>query len=63
MAMLNTLMDISEAETGTMTLNLEPVHLPELLTSVIELYRYVAEDKQIEVQASLPPGAATDRGP
>ena len=48
MAMLNTLMDISEAETGTMQLNLERVNLPELLTGVIELYRYVAEDKQIE---------------
>ncbi|MCK9377606.1 MAG: ATP-binding protein [Syntrophobacterales bacterium] len=54
MAMLNTLMDISEAETGTMTLKLEQVNLPELLTSVIELYRYVAEDKRIEVQAAYP---------
>jgi signal transduction histidine kinase len=55
LAMLNTLMDISEAETGTMTLSLGQVNLPELLTSVIDLYRYVAEDKQIEVQAAYPP--------
>ncbi len=53
--MLNTLMDISEAETGTMQLHLERVNLPEILTSVIELYRYVAEEKQIEVQAAYPP--------
>jgi signal transduction histidine kinase len=55
LAMLNTLMDISEAETGTMHLNLEPVNLPEILDSVVELYGYVAEDKQIAVATSYPP--------
>jgi signal transduction histidine kinase len=55
LAMLNTLMDISEAETGTTHLNLEQVNLPGLLTSVVELYRYVAEEKQIAVQTACPP--------
>jgi signal transduction histidine kinase len=54
LAMLNTLMDISEAETGTMHLNLERVNLPEILASVIELYGYVAEDKQIALETSCP---------
>ena len=55
LVMLNTLMDISEAETGTMQLNLERVNLPEILTSVIELYSYVAEDKQITLETNYPP--------
>ncbi len=55
LTMLNTLMDISEAETGTMHLNLEQVNLPEILASVIELYSYVAEDKQVAVESDYPP--------
>ncbi|MHB9071918.1 MAG: sensor histidine kinase [Desulfobaccales bacterium] len=49
--MMDTLMDISEAETGTMTLKPEPLNLAELLDGVIELYRYVAEDKQIALSS------------
>jgi signal transduction histidine kinase len=52
--MMNTLMDISEAETGTMQLAMEPVNLPELMDKVIELYRYVAEDKNIVVKTAYP---------
>jgi signal transduction histidine kinase len=52
--MMNTLMDISEAETGTMKLSLEPVNLPELLDNVIDLYRYVAEEKQITLTTAYP---------
>jgi signal transduction histidine kinase len=54
LAMLNTLMDISEAETGTMHLELEQVNLSELLAGVVELYRYVAEDKGIALETSHP---------
>ena len=53
--LLTTLMDIAEAETGTMRLKLEEVNLASLLTEVIELYHYVAEEKQITVAASYPP--------
>ena len=41
--MLNTLMDISEAETGTMRLSRESVALPALLREVMDLYADVAE--------------------
>jgi signal transduction histidine kinase len=54
LAMLNTLMDISEAETGTMHLDREQVNLSELLTGVVDLYRYVAEDKQVGIETSCP---------
>jgi heavy metal sensor kinase len=55
LAMLNTLMDISEAETGTMHLDVEQVNLSEVLTGVVDLYRYVAEDKGIALEAGYPP--------
>jgi len=47
LTMLNTLMDISEAETGAMKLDLESVNVSALIEDVAELYRYVAEDKGI----------------
>ncbi len=49
LSMLNTLMDISEAETGVVNLAREPVHLDRLLREVIELYEEVAEAKHISV--------------
>jgi signal transduction histidine kinase len=52
--MMNTLMDISEAETGTMKLTLEPVNLPDLMDNVIDLYRYVAEEKHITLKTAYP---------
>ena len=46
-AMLNTLMDISEAETGAMRLQRERVNLRELIQDAVELYEDVAEDKGV----------------
>lgn len=48
--MLNTLMDISEAETGTMALRLEPVDLSDLIRQTLELYEDVAEEHGIRVE-------------
>ena len=48
-AMLNTLMDISEAETGTMRLRRERVNLTELVAQAVELYEDVAEDSQVTI--------------
>jgi signal transduction histidine kinase len=49
-AMLNTLMDISEAETGTMRLRRERVNLTELVAQAVELYEDVAEDKGVTLE-------------
>ncbi len=51
--MLNTLMDITEAEAGMMKLQREPVELGQLAREVVELYEYVAEEKKIAVQTEL----------
>jgi len=52
--MLNTLMDIAEAEAGMMKLQREPVDLGQLLHEVAELYEYVAEEKKITVLLDCP---------
>jgi signal transduction histidine kinase len=51
---LNTLMDITEAEAGMMTLRREPVDLCQIVRDVVELYEYVAEEKKIALQTELP---------
>jgi signal transduction histidine kinase len=52
--MLNTLMDISEAETGTLTLDLQPVNLATLIGDAVELYGYLAEEKKITISTTAP---------
>lgn len=52
--MLKTLMDISEAETGAMKLNLSSVNLAGVVSEVAELYEFIAEDKGITVEADVP---------
>jgi signal transduction histidine kinase len=52
--MLNTLMDISEAETGVMKLNIENVNISDLIKDTVELYAHVAEDKNVSLHASSP---------
>ena len=52
--MLNTLMDITEAEAGMMKLRREPADLGQLVREIVELYEYVAEEKQITVELELP---------
>jgi signal transduction histidine kinase len=61
--MLTTLMDISEAETGTMRLQLEAVELAPLLDEVRELYADLAEHKSLRLGVSAAPGllARADR--
>jgi len=54
--MLNTLMDISEAETGVMNLDLKVVDISALMDGVIDLYRYVAEEKGLPIHMSAPHG-------
>ena len=49
LAMLNTLMDISEAETGIMRLDRSETDLGELVADLIELYSYAASEKGISI--------------
>ncbi len=55
LSMVTTLMDIAEADAGTLRLQRQPVDLCRLLREVIDIYEYVAEEKKIRVVAELPP--------
>jgi signal transduction histidine kinase len=55
LSMVTTLMDIAEAEAGTLRLQRQPVDLCRLLREVVDIYEYVAEEKKIRVLAELPP--------
>jgi signal transduction histidine kinase len=52
--MLNALMDISEAETGVMKLTSEQVKLCSLVAEVVDVYGYVAEEKNLKIEVSVP---------
>jgi signal transduction histidine kinase len=55
LVMLNTLMDISEAESGTMQLRREPVPLAEVVARAVDLYRDVADAKGVTLAAIASP--------
>jgi signal transduction histidine kinase len=59
LTMLNALMDITEAQSGMMTLHRQRVSVAELLEQVLELYSLVAEEKRITLRTELEgPGEA-----
>jgi signal transduction histidine kinase len=54
LTILNTLLDVAEAESGLMRLRLEPTDLCALVNDVVELYEYVAEEKKISLAVECP---------
>jgi signal transduction histidine kinase len=54
MTMLDTLMDVSEAETGTLKLALENINVAAVIEEVAELYGYVAEEKNLKLCINAP---------
>ena len=55
LVMLNTLMDISEAESGTLQLHREVVALADVVARAVDLYREVADGKGVTLEADAPP--------
>ncbi len=55
--LLDTLMDISEAETGLMRLEKSEISLATLASDAVALYELVAEDRGITVRIEVPAGA------
>jgi signal transduction histidine kinase len=53
--MLNTLMDISEAESGTLQLRQDRVLLGDIVARAIDLYRDVADAKGVALASALQP--------
>lgn len=61
--MLAILMDITEAESGGMRLHQSTINLSPLLSRIMDMYQYVAEEKEIQMSTRLPQvlNAAIDR--
>ncbi|MBA3010075.1 MAG: HAMP domain-containing histidine kinase [Proteobacteria bacterium] len=51
---LETIMDISEAETGVMKLDCKAVNLSALIEKIIDMYQIVAEEKGVKIKSNLP---------
>ena len=56
LSMLTTLMDISEAETGTMKLNVSQVDVAQIASEVRDLYEDTADAGGIELHVDVPAG-------
>jgi signal transduction histidine kinase len=52
--LLNTLMDIAEAEKGVLTLNCQLVDMAVVVREAVDLYQHVADEKRIDLQAAAP---------
>lgn len=51
---LNTLMDVAEAETGSVRLKIKDESIFEILEEVIDMYAEVAEEKEVKVSNMVP---------
>lgn len=49
LSMLDTIMDISEAESGTLKLKKEVLNLGQLVKSLVEMYEYIGEERNITI--------------
>lgn len=56
MTTLDALMDLAEAEAGTMSLRIEPVDLADVARDAADLYAGVAEQKDVQLTSDLPEG-------
>jgi signal transduction histidine kinase len=54
LTMLDTLMDLSEAEAGMMALHPEPLRMFDIVEEVADPYRFVAEQKQVHLDTRVP---------
>ncbi|MEH6628437.1 MAG: HAMP domain-containing sensor histidine kinase [Motiliproteus sp.] len=52
--MLKTLLDLTEAEGGLLKLHPEQIQLTELAEQCLELYSYVAEEREVELRLEAP---------
>ena len=50
---LNTLMDVAEAETGNISLHTQEVPLFELVQEVVEMYEEVAEEREVQIRNNV----------
>ncbi len=52
LSMLNTMMDISEAESGILHLNIETLQVKKVLEELVDIYSYIGEEKKLHIHLS-----------
>jgi signal transduction histidine kinase len=52
--MLNTLMDIAEAEAGTLRIDRQLINISTLIERVVDMYQFVAEEKNVQIYIDVP---------
>jgi signal transduction histidine kinase len=57
LAMINTMLDISEAEAGVMKLNIEPIDVVLMIHDAVDLFYPVAENRHIDIEVRAPDSA------
>jgi len=60
LTVLNTLMEVAEAETGAMRLDRRRVELADVVRDVVELYSLVADERGVNLVATAGAGVAVD---
>lgn len=63
LSLLTTLMDVSEAETGMLRITPRETDLTELIETIVEMYRFVAEEKAVEIDATIEQGLVASVDP
>ena len=51
--LIDTVLDITEAETGAMSLEFQHIDLADLVEQIVDMYAYVAETKSIKLDSSV----------
>ena len=54
MSLLNVLMDIAEAEAGSMKIQPQPIDLPLLVRKIADAYEVVADNKALKISVEIP---------
>lgn len=52
-ALVNTILDLTKIESGTMGLTLEPIDMPLLLKTLVAIHKVHADEKKVELSLSL----------
>ncbi|MBW1778433.1 MAG: HAMP domain-containing histidine kinase [Deltaproteobacteria bacterium] len=63
MAMLNTLLDISEAESGMMRLEYKEIQIDKLVANIVDAYAIIADDKSLQIRFEGEPALAARLDP
>lgn len=63
LSLLTMLMDVSEAETGMLRIDPREINLSDLIETIVDMYRFVAEEKEVDLFSDIEPGLMAPADP